>query len=40
VVDTSLPPGQDFAEPGHEVPIDPADRYVAGGRSTVLLVGW
>ena len=40
VVDTSLPPGQDFVEPGHEVPIEPADRYVAGGRSTVLLLGW
>ena len=40
VVDTSLPPGEDVADPGREVPIDPADHYVASGRSTVLLLGW
>src|SRR5689334_17502906 len=40
VVDTSLPAGDDCVEPGHEVALDPPDRYVAQGRSTVLLVGW
>ncbi|HEX6211638.1 MAG TPA: glycogen debranching protein GlgX [Methylomirabilota bacterium] len=40
VVDTSLPPGEDVADPGREVPIDPSDHYVASGRSTVLLLGW
>jgi isoamylase len=40
VVDTSLPAGEDFADPGREVPIDPPDRYIASGRSTVLLLGW
>ncbi len=40
VVDTSLPAGEDFAAPGREVPIDPPDRYLASGRSTVLLLGW
>jgi hypothetical protein len=40
VVDTSLPPGEDFAEAGREVPLDPPDRYIATSRSTVLLLGW
>jgi hypothetical protein len=29
VVDTSLPPGEDIAEPGREVSIDPPDHYLA-----------
>jgi isoamylase len=40
VVDTSLAAGEDFVEPGREVPIDPADHYLANGRSTVVLLGW
>ena len=40
VIDTSLPAGEDFADPGREVPLDPPDRYIANGRSTVLLLGW
>jgi glycogen operon protein len=38
VVDTSLPPGEDFAEPGREVLVDPADHYLANPRSTVVLL--
>jgi glycogen operon protein len=38
IIDTSLPPGQDFAEPDAEVRIDPADYYIANARSTVVLV--
>jgi len=38
VVDTSLPPRQDFAEPGEEVPLDPDDHYLVNARSTVVLV--
>ena len=38
VVDTSLPDGEDVTPPGHEVPIEPADYYIANARSTVLLV--
>jgi glycogen operon protein len=37
-IDTSLPAGEDFAEPGSEVPLDPPDRYIVNARSTVLLV--
>jgi glycogen operon protein len=37
-IDTSLPPGPDFAEPGEEVPIDPGDHYIANGRSVVALL--
>jgi isoamylase len=40
VIDTNLPAGDDFADPGHEVPLDPPDHYIANGRSTVLLLGW
>ena len=36
-IDTSLPPGTDFTEPGHEIKIDPADHYIANPRSTVVL---
>jgi glycogen operon protein len=39
VVDTSLPPGEDFADPGLEVPLDPADAYLVNPRSTVVLLG-
>jgi glycogen operon protein len=38
VVDTSLPAGDDFMDPGHEVPIEPPDHYIANPRSTVILV--
>jgi len=37
-IDTSLPGGEDFAEPGQEIPIDPADHYIANPRSTVVLL--
>jgi isoamylase len=39
VIDTSLPAGQDFCEPGSEVPLDSADSYLANPRSTVVLLG-
>ncbi|MBM4320577.1 MAG: glycogen debranching protein GlgX, partial [Deltaproteobacteria bacterium] len=39
VVDTSLPPGQDFLEPDEEVPLAPADHYWANGLSSVVLLG-
>ena len=38
VVDTSLPPGADFLEPGAETPLDPADQYLVNPRSTVVLI--
>jgi glycogen operon protein len=38
VIDTSLGSGDDFADPGHEVPIDPPDLYIANPRSTVVLM--
>lgn len=38
-VDTSLPAGQDFTEEGKEIPLNPADFYIASPRSTVVLVG-
>ncbi|MBI3491725.1 MAG: glycogen debranching protein GlgX [Acidobacteria bacterium] len=37
-VDTSLPSGEDFAEPGREVRLDPPDRYVINSRSVVVLL--
>ena len=37
-IDTSLGSGDDFAEPGQEVRINPADHYVASSRSTVVLL--
>ena len=37
-VDTSLPPGEDFFEPGREVLISPPETYSANPRSTVILL--
>ena len=37
-IDTSLPFGEDFAEPGLEVPLAPPDHYLANSRSTVVLL--
>ena len=37
-IDTSLPSGADFAEPGEEVPIDPSGFYIANPRTTVVLL--
>jgi isoamylase len=39
VIDTSLPSGEDFLEAGFEIPLDPAERYLANPRSTVVLLG-
>jgi glycogen operon protein len=39
VVDTSLDAGEDIADPGRELPIDPPGHYLANPRSTVVLVG-
>ncbi len=38
VVDSSLAPGEDFATDGSEMRLDPADVYLANGRSTVVLL--
>jgi isoamylase len=38
VVDTSLPPGQDFLDPGQEIPLQPTDAYLINGRTTVVLI--
>lgn len=37
-VDTSLPAGEDFAEQGREVAINPQDSYIINPRSTVVLL--
>jgi isoamylase len=37
-IDTSLPGGLDFADPGEEIPIDPPDHYIANPRTTVVLL--
>jgi isoamylase len=37
-IDTDLADGDDFAEPGREVRVDPADQYTASPRSTVVLL--
>jgi glycogen operon protein len=37
-VDTSLAAGEDFAETGSEIVIDPSDHYIANGRSVVVLL--
>jgi glycogen operon protein len=39
VIDTSLPRGEDFLEPGQEVLLDPSDFYLANPGSTVVLLG-
>ena len=33
-IDTSLPSGADFAEPGQETLIDPPDHYIANPESS------
>lgn len=38
IIDTSLPNGEDFAEAGREVTIDPPEYYLANPRSVVVLV--
>ena len=37
-IDTGLPSGEDFAEPGQEIELNPPDHYIVKGRSTVLLL--
>jgi isoamylase len=37
-LDTSLPPGPDFADPGAEVPLNPPTEYIVNPRSTVVLL--
>jgi glycogen operon protein len=37
-IDTSLASGEDFAEAGQEISIDPNDHYIANPRSTVVLL--
>ena len=39
VIDTSLPSGEDFLDSGKEVPLNPADFYLANPRTTVMLLG-
>jgi len=39
IIDTNLPPGEDFADTGKEVPLDPQDVYLVNPRSVVVLVG-
>jgi isoamylase len=39
VIDTSLPAGEDFREPGREILLRPADQYLVNPRSTVVLLG-
>jgi pullulanase/glycogen debranching enzyme len=40
VVDTSLPTGQDFADPGEEHVLEGAESYRVNGRTTVVLVAY
>jgi glycogen operon protein len=37
-IDTSLPAGEDFAEAGEELRLDPGDHYIVNARSTVVLL--
>jgi glycogen operon protein len=37
-IDTSLPAGEDFADPGREISLNPSDHYIANPRSTVVLL--
>jgi isoamylase len=39
VIDTNLPPGEDFCDFGSEIFIKPADYYHATPRSTIVLIG-
>jgi glycogen operon protein len=39
IIDTSLPAGEDFLDPGKEILLSPQDFYLANGRSTVVLLG-
>jgi isoamylase len=39
VIDTSIPCGWDFLEPGSEIIVDPPGFYIVNPRSTVLLIG-
>jgi len=39
VLDTSLEPGKEWCDAGKEVPVDPADSYLANPRSVVVLIG-
>jgi glycogen operon protein len=39
IIDTSLPAGEDFLDPGKEMLLEPQDFYLANGRSTVVLLG-
>jgi len=37
-IDTSLPAGEDFADIGAEIALDPQDHYIANPRTTVVLL--
>jgi len=39
VIDTSLPSGAGFLDPGQEIALDPPDFYLVNPRSTVVLLG-
>jgi glycogen operon protein len=39
VIDTELKSQLDFADAGHEIPVDPPDHYLANPRSVVVLAG-
>jgi isoamylase len=39
IIDTSLPDGEDFADPGSELLLNPQDHYLVNGRTTVVLLG-
>jgi len=39
-IDTTLPGGEDFAEAGKEILINPPDHYIANPRSTVVLLAF
>jgi glycogen operon protein len=39
IIDTSLPAGEDFLDPGKEILLNPQDYYLANSRSTVVLLG-
>ena len=37
MVDTSLPAGEDFMDPGREIVLDPQGRYLVNPRTVVVL---